>query len=86
MITSVKPELSKSKAKDLQSCEPLILQLLHFGKKNRDSGKVVTGDKVKAGDPIAIIGNSSENLKLPHLHFELWYKGSSLDPQEYIRF
>ncbi len=46
----------------------------------------VTGDKVKAGDPIAIIGNSSENLKLPHLHFELWYKGSSLDPQEYIRF
>ena len=44
------------------------------------------GDRVKAGEPIAIIGNSGELTTGPHLHFELWYNGTSLDPQQYITF
>ena len=44
------------------------------------------GDRVKAGEPIAIIGNSGELTTGPHLHFELWYNGTPLDPEEYITF
>ncbi|MBK5286200.1 MAG: M23 family metallopeptidase [Bacteroidia bacterium] len=44
-----------------------------------------TGDFVKAGDVIAIIGNSGEQTTGPHLHFELWYS-SSIDPQQYVTF
>lgn len=44
------------------------------------------GDQVRAGDSIAIIGNSGELSDGPHLHFELWYNGSPLDPQDFIAF
>ncbi|MEM9050509.1 MAG: M23 family metallopeptidase [Bacteroidota bacterium] len=44
------------------------------------------GDRVEAGDSIAIIGNSGELTDGPHLHFELWYNGSPLNPIEYIAF
>jgi len=44
------------------------------------------GDKVKAGDVIAIMGNSGELTTGPHLHFELWYNGTALDPETYIDF
>lgn len=44
------------------------------------------GAYVKAGDVIAIIGNSGEQTSGPHLHFELWYKGLPLNPQDYIVF
>lgn len=44
------------------------------------------GDFVKAGEPIAIIGNSGEQSTGPHLHFELWYNGNALDPQDYMVF
>jgi murein DD-endopeptidase MepM/ murein hydrolase activator NlpD len=44
------------------------------------------GDRVKAGEPIAIIGNSGELTTGPHLHFELWHNGTSLNPQDYITF
>lgn len=45
-----------------------------------------SGDKVKAGSPIAIIGNTGELSTGTHLHFELWYKGESIDPTKYINF
>jgi len=45
-----------------------------------------TGDYVKAGDVIAIIGNSGEQTTGPHLHFELWYNSSPIDPQQYVTF
>jgi murein DD-endopeptidase MepM/ murein hydrolase activator NlpD len=45
-----------------------------------------TGDYVKAGDPIAIIGNSGEFTTGTHLHFEIWYKGIPLDPEDYLIF
>ena len=44
------------------------------------------GEYVKAGDVIAIIGNSGELTTGPHLHFELWYKGDAVNPQQYISF
>jgi murein DD-endopeptidase MepM/ murein hydrolase activator NlpD len=45
-----------------------------------------TGDYVKVGEPIAIIGNSGELTTGPHLHFELWYNGIPLNPEDYISF
>ena len=46
-----------------------------------------TGDLVRAGEPISIVGDSGELYTSgPHLHFEIWYKGSPLDPEEHILF
>ena len=44
------------------------------------------GDKVKAGTPIALVGNTGSLTTGPHLHFELWYKGESIDPTNHINF
>ncbi len=44
------------------------------------------GDQVKAGDVIAIVGNSGELTTGPHLHFELWYQGSPVNPIDYVTF
>ena len=44
------------------------------------------GDTVKAGDEIAIMGNTGEVTAGPHLHFELWRNGAALDPENYIDF
>ena len=44
------------------------------------------GEKVRAGDYIAIIGNSGKWTSGPHLHFELWHKGEAINPQKYILF
>ena len=45
-----------------------------------------TGEKVRAGEGIAIMGNTGELTTGPHLHFELWHNGSALDPETYIDF
>ena len=45
-----------------------------------------TGDRVNAGEAIAIIGNSGEYSNGPHLHFELWHNGTALNPGQYIDF
>lgn len=44
------------------------------------------GDKVTAGTPIALVGNSGSLTTGAHLHFELWYKGETVDPTQYINF
>lgn len=44
------------------------------------------GDIVKAGDPIAIVGESGEMSTGLHLHFELWSDGNPVDPKDYISF
>ncbi len=44
------------------------------------------GEKVKAGEAIAHVGNSGELTTGPHLHFELWYNGVPLNVNEYISF
>lgn len=45
-----------------------------------------TGDRVSAGEPIAIVGNSGELTTGPHLHFELWHNGNALNPENYVSF
>lgn len=46
-----------------------------------------TGDLVRAGEAISIVGDSGELYTSgPHLHFEIWYKGSPLDPEKHIFF
>ena len=45
-----------------------------------------TGDLIKAGDAIAIVGNSGELSTGPHLHFELWHNGIPLDPEKFVVF
>ncbi|MDD4058316.1 MAG: M23 family metallopeptidase [Bacteroidales bacterium] len=45
-----------------------------------------TGDKVKAGAAIALVGNTGSLSTGYHLHFELWYKGTAVDPSKYINF
>ncbi len=44
------------------------------------------GDRVKAGEAIAIVGNTGENSTGPHLHFELWHNGDAVDPGAYMAF
>lgn len=46
-----------------------------------------SGDLVRTGEAIAIVGDSGEIYTSgPHLHFEIWYKGSPLDPESHIIF
>lgn len=68
-----------------------VIQLQHSNnlmsvyKHNSDLTRRV-GDHVKAGEPIAIIGNTGESSTSTHLHFELWYNGTPVNPQDYVLF
>lgn len=44
------------------------------------------GEAVKAGTPIALVGNTGSLSTGEHLHFELWCNGESLNPTKYIKF
>lgn len=44
------------------------------------------GEKVTAGAPIALVGNTGDVSTGTHLHFELWHKGETVDPTLYIKF
>lgn len=45
-----------------------------------------TGSYVRAGEAIAIIGNTGELTDGPHLHFELWHQGKPVNPTDFINF
>jgi len=46
-----------------------------------------SGDRVKQGDVVALVGRGKDNsLQGAHLHFELWYQGQPIDPEKYILF
>ena len=45
---------------------------------------VESGQLVKTGDVISIIGDTGELSSGPHLHFELWLDGKSINPSEFI--
>ncbi len=62
-----------------------INNLISVYKHNAELLKKV-GMRVKAGDAIAIVGNSGELTTGPHLHFELWQNGIALNPETYIIF
>ena len=59
--------------------------LISFYKHNSVLLKKV-GEPVKAGEAIAIIGNTGTLSDGPHLHFELWQNGKPINPADYIRF
>jgi len=45
-----------------------------------------TGTYVRAGEAIAIIGNTGELTDGPHLHFELWQRGKPVNPTDFVNF
>ncbi|WP_179344622.1 M23 family metallopeptidase [Winogradskyella ursingii] len=44
------------------------------------------GDLVKAGEVVAMSGNTGDLTTGPHLHFELWSKGYPVNPTNFIDF
>lgn len=44
------------------------------------------GSFVNAGEIISIVGNSGELTDGPHLHFEMWYNGTPLNPEDFVTF
>lgn len=68
-----------------------VMMLQHRGnlisvyKHNAELLKKV-GTFVNAGEIISIVGNSGEMTDGPHLHFELWYNGNPLNPEEFVTF
>lgn len=68
-----------------------VLALQHPGNvitvyENCSSLLMHQGDVVKAGEPIAYVGNSGRRELGPYLHFEIWVGGTAVNPQEYISF
>ncbi len=44
------------------------------------------GEKVIAGESIAVVGNSGEHSDGTHLHFEMWQKGVPLNPESFFSY
>lgn len=59
--------------------------LISIYKHNKELLKKVS-ENVKAGEAIAIIGNTGELSTGPHLHFELWHKGEPINSENFILF
>lgn len=59
--------------------------VVSFYKHNSELLKEI-GSYVKAGEAVAIIGNTGHQTTGPHLHFELWYNGVPVNCTQYIRF
>ncbi len=59
--------------------------LLSFYKHNASLLKRA-GEFVRAGEAIAIIGNTGTHSDGPHVHVELWHRGQAIDPARYVRF
>ncbi|MBC6997563.1 M23 family metallopeptidase [Cytophaga sp. FL35] len=54
--------------------------------KHNGSLSKAQGDVVRAGEVIASVGNTGELTTGPHLHFELWSNGNTVNPLDYIDF
>ncbi len=60
-------------------------ELISVYKHNKSITKA-QGDLVKAGEVIAMSGNTGELTTGPHLHFELWSKGYPINPNNFVDF
>ncbi|MFD1062587.1 M23 family metallopeptidase [Winogradskyella litorisediminis] len=65
----------------LEHTNELISIYKHNGSVTKEQG-----DLVKAGEVIALSGNTGELTTGPHLHFELWSKGYPINPTNFIDF
>jgi len=65
----------------VQHGQNLISIYKHNSSLAKELGAIIT-----AGDIVAIIGNTGERTSGPHLHFELWYDGAPVNPEEFISF
>ena len=54
----------------------------------KHNGRLVkkTGEHVKTGEMIAQVGNTGTLSKGYHMHFELWYNGMPINPEDFISF
>ena len=44
------------------------------------------GEKVSAGTPVALVGNTGSLVEGDHLHLEIWHEGEPIDPARYCKF
>ena len=51
---------------------------------HNSSIKVVVGQKAKRGEVISLVG-STGNTTGPHLHYEVWHNGKSVNPISFVR-
>ncbi|MGB7395778.1 MAG: peptidoglycan DD-metalloendopeptidase family protein [Pricia sp.] len=65
----------------LEHTEGLLSAYKHNGALYKEQG-----DAVRAGEAIASVGNTGELTTGPHLHFELWNNGKTVNPTDYIDF
>ncbi|WP_209401196.1 M23 family metallopeptidase [Pseudozobellia sp. WGM2] len=65
----------------LEHKEGLLSVYKHNGSLNKGQGEVV-----RAGEVVASVGNTGELTTGPHLHFELWSNGNTVNPLDYIDF
>lgn len=65
----------------LEHKDGLLSVYKHNGSLNKGQG-----DIVRAGEVIASVGNTGELTTGPHLHFELWSNGNTVNPLDYIDF
>ena len=66
----------------------LVIEMVHSGGvvtryAHLRSSVVHAGDSVTMGQPIATVGESGL-ATAPHLHFEVWVKGTAVDPVKFI--
>ncbi len=44
------------------------------------------GERVKTGEVISVVGNTGTTSNGSHMHFELWYNGIPVNPEEFVSF
>ncbi|MGA0435627.1 MAG: M23 family metallopeptidase [Flavobacteriales bacterium] len=66
-----------------------VISIQHLGNrvsvyKHNKSLLVESGDRVQAGDAIAMLGGTGTHSTGPHAHFEWWVEGQPLDPMMWL--